>query len=77
MIYTNIYQQERGDYMSYAHNKRKKERKRFQKLVCKTFGEFCERRNRVHPNLMTKEQYNYEHKLWENYKNFYEIKEES
>lgn len=59
--------------MSYAHNKKKKNKRQAEKLLCKTFEEFCEKRNRPNPISMSKEQYNQEMYLWLSYKKFFEM----
>lgn len=59
--------------MSYAHNKRKKNRAKFEELMCNTFDEFCTKRNRPAPMLLTKEQYDQEMYLWLNYKKYYKM----
>lgn len=59
--------------MSYAHNKRKKNRVNLVNNVCTSFEEFCSQRKRPLPITMTKEQYDNEMGLWLNYKRFYNL----
>lgn len=59
--------------MSYSHNKRKKNLAKFADLMCNTFDEFCIKRNRPAPAMLTKEQYDEEMYLWLSYKKFYKI----
>lgn len=59
--------------MSYAHNKRKKNRTNLINKVCISFNEFCAQRKQPLPITMTKEQYDNEMGLWLNYKRFYNL----
>lgn len=59
--------------MSYAHNKRKKNKAKFADLACYTFKEFCEKRGRKNPISMSKDEYDEEMYLWLHYKKFYQM----
>lgn len=59
--------------MSYSSNRRKKNRKQTESLMCNTFDEFCTSRGRKAPILMGKDEYTQEMRYWLNYKHTYEM----
>ena len=59
--------------MSYSSNRRKKNRKQAESLMCNTFDEFCASRGRKAPIIMGKDEYNQEMRYWLSYKQTYEM----